>query len=157
DAAVLPRVEPIGDPLLRADEAHLVDQLERYRGRGFLLLTRQVQVLDLLGCGLEAVTAGKIVVEGLAAPAPAAALQRELRADETGERLDVVADDDRGRRRDVELAIGAATLRATGVDRRAEHFAVSIRREEDRQPAVTDLGRELHVLRSDRREIDRDV
>ncbi len=43
------------------------------------------------------------------------------------------------------------------VERRAVGLAEPVRREEDRQPAVGDLRAERDVLRSDRRDVDRDV
>ena len=73
--------------------------------------------------------------------------------------LGVVADDDRDGRGDVEAveALAAAGTREAGVERVAERFLDAVGREEDREPAVGDLGRERDVLRPDRGEVDRDV
>ncbi len=136
-----------------------VDHLERDRGGRFLLLAVEVEVLDLLGRGFEAVAAREVVVEVLAARAHAADVQRDHRPDEVRELFRIVADDHGDRRRDVEAveALAAARAREAGIERVAERLLDAVRREEDRQPTVGDLGRELHVLRADGREVDRDV
>src|SRR5207248_6723781 len=66
------------------------------------------------------------------------------------EGLYVVADEDVDRRGDLEALPGAGEARAEGV-------VEALRVDEDRQPAVRDLGGEGDVLRADRREEDRNV
>src|SRR3712207_7346492 len=48
---------------LRPDQRRRLDQLERHRGRGLVLLAVQVEVLDGLGLRLVAVPDGEVVVE----------------------------------------------------------------------------------------------
>ena len=78
-------VEAIADALLRAEQRDLVDHLERDRGGGLLLLAVEVEVLDLLRRGFEAVAAREVVVEVLAPRAHAADVQRDHRPDEVRE------------------------------------------------------------------------
>ena len=89
---VLPDLEPIGDPLLGADEAHVVDEVVGDQGGGLGLVAAEVQVLDLGGHVLVAVPAGEVVVEVLALRAHAADVQRDHRLHHVAQGRDVVAD-----------------------------------------------------------------
>src|SRR5579885_1511345 len=71
--------------------------------RRLRLLAGEVEVLDALRLGGEAVAAGEVVVEVLLARAHAADVEREHGLDELEARLHVVADDDGDRDRDVEV------------------------------------------------------
>ena len=79
---------------------------------------------------------------------------RKSRAD-----LDVgiVGDDDRYVRGEIPAVGAAAAAREALLEHRQMRLRESLRREEDRQPAVRDLRRERDVLRADRGEVDRDV
>ncbi len=114
------------------------------------LLPVEVEVLDLARRVLEAVAAGEVVVEVLPARAHAADVQRVVRLQELAARLDVVDEDDRRGRGDVEAL---ARVR----DHVAERVARLLRRPEDREPAVGDLERLRDRLRAHHREVDRDV
>ena len=79
---LLPRFEPVADPLRRADETRRVGELVRDGSHRFLLLAVEIEVLDLLRRGLVAVPAREVVVEVLPARAHAADVQRESRLHE---------------------------------------------------------------------------
>ncbi len=73
--------------------------------------------------------------------------------------MDVVAHHHRHGGRDVELleALAAASLGEAGLDLRLVSLLVVGRGEEDRQPAVGDLGRQLDVLGADGGQVDGQV
>src|SRR6185436_19298106 len=117
-----------------------------------------VQVLDGLRRRLEAVAAGEVVVEVLAARAHAADVERQLRLHAVEARLHIVADEHAHADGDVEVANGlaAAGLREALVERRLIDLRRAVGRVEDGQPAIGDLGRLGDALRPDGRQIDRD-
>jgi hypothetical protein len=97
-------------------------------------------------------------VEVGAAGSHAAGVEGEERADHVGAGLDVVAGDDHHRGRDLE-AVGLGRV-AGGGEALGEALAVErvlLRGEEQRQPAVADLGRQGDVLRALGGEVDRDL
>ncbi len=120
----------------------------RHRGGGVTLLAVQEQVLDLLRLGLEPVARDEVVVEVLPAGAHAADVEPVVGPERIAGALEVVGDERRDRRRDVEA--GARERRGKGLPR-------AFGREEDREPAVGDLGGELDRLRLEDGEVDRDV
>src|SRR5947209_12656501 len=73
----LPRLDELGDALLGATQGDLVDQVVGHGRRRLLLLTVEIEILDLLGCCLVAVAAGQVVVEVAAAGSHAADVQSE--------------------------------------------------------------------------------
>src|SRR5688572_18709558 len=158
DPGLPPRLQPIPDALRRTDQRHLVGELVGHGGGGFLLLPAEVEVLDLLRFRFEAVAAGEVVVEVLAARSHAADVEREARLDVAEAFLDVGADHDVHRCGDVEARerLPAAGAREARVVRALEDVR-PVRRVPARQPAVGDLGRLLDALWADRRDVNRDL
>ena len=151
-------LEVVADLVLGADQRELLDEPRRDGRRGLVLLPVQVEVLDPLRLGLVAEPHGDVVVEVRAARAHPAEVERVHRAQEVGRLLDVVVDDHRHGRRDLEVVPRAP--RAGAREPLRERVLVEVRRcagEEERQPAVADLGRERDVLRALGAEEDRDV
>ena len=146
----MPRLEPLGDPLLRADERDGVDELVGHRGDRLALLAGEVELLDPLGVLLPAVAADERVVEVSALCPHPADVERDVRPERVAERSHVVADEDARRRRDLEA-------RRRGREARSEGVVEALGRDEDGEPAVGDLGREGDVLRPQGREVDRDL
>ena len=91
----------------------------------------------------------EVVVEVLAARAHAADVERVVRPQRVARRS-------RRRRRRRRHGGGDVEAAAAG-ERRREGLARALRREEDRQPAVRDLGRELDRARPEGGEVDRDL
>jgi hypothetical protein len=86
DGSLLPRLEPLADPLDRADERDLVHELVRHGRDRRGTITRQEELLDLVGLGLEAHARHQLLVE-VALLAPHAAdveAETSLRALEHG-------------------------------------------------------------------------
>src|SRR4051794_3292165 len=156
DAGVPVDGKPLADVVGRPAQRHGVDELVRHRGGRLVALAVEVEVLDLLRRRLEAIAHGERVVEVLLAGAHPADVQRDERAHPIARRLQVVVDRDVDRRRDVEAVERAVRPRRALLEQRPEVPDV-LGREEDRDPAVGDLARELRVLRPDRREVDRDA
>src|SRR6478672_4012426 len=90
DAALAPHLEIVADLLLGPDQRGLLDERLRHRGRGFVLLAREVQVLDRAGLGLVAHPREDVGVEVHLACAHTADVERERRAHEVRGLLDVV-------------------------------------------------------------------
>src|SRR3954468_10413128 len=65
DAGLGERGDPLGDVGLRTDQRRRLDELDRNRGRGLVLLALEVEGLDRLRLGLVAVADGEVVVEVL--------------------------------------------------------------------------------------------
>src|SRR4051812_25494567 len=145
-----PGLEPLGDPLLRPDQRDGVDELVGHRRDRFPLLAAEVELLDPLGILLPAVAADERVVEVPALRAHAADIERDVRPERVAQRSHVVADEHARRRGDLEAG-------RSGREARPEGLAEALRRHEDRQPAVGDLGRERDALRPECREVDRDL
>ena len=110
----------------------------------------QVRVLDRLGLRLVPVPPHEVVVEVLPARAHAADVERVVGLQELASRLGVVDEDRRRARRDVEVGPCPG-------DGLRERRARLLRRPEDREPAVPDLGRLRDRLRGDRGDVDRDL
>ena len=131
------------------DERDVVDERVRnLRGRVALLPVEE-EILDLSRLVLVPVAREEAVVEVLPARAHAADVERVVRLQRVAPGLHVVGRERRRGRRDVE-AVGRAAVER-------EDLARTLRREEERDPAVADLERELDGLRRDRREVDRDL
>ena len=93
---------PLGDSLLRPDERDGVDEGVRHGCRRVALLAVEVEVLDRARLGLVAVAREEVVVEVLPARAHASDVERVVLLERVPCRLDVVEQDDRNARRDVE-------------------------------------------------------
>lgn len=152
-------LHPVGDPVHRAEQRRLVDQVVRNGGRGALLVAGQVLVLDLGGFLLVPHALGELVVEVLLTAAHAAHVQGGVRPEGVGERRHVlvVADGDRQRRADVEPFEGLAGLLAP----RAQVLdggVLDVRGgREDEQRPVGDLTGLFEVLGADGGDVERDV
>ena len=122
-------------------------------------LPDEVEVLDLLGLLLVAVGAGHVVVEVLAPGAHAADVQREHRPGEVEQGLGLRALADRHHPAGGDLAAAPARP-AAWRRRRGQRLAPDqvgpLGEEEERHPAVGDLGGLLDALGAERRDVDRD-
>src|SRR5216684_5215063 len=157
-AGGLPDFEALADPLTRAAQGHLVHEGIRDRRRRLVLLAGEIEVLDALGDALVPVAAHEVVVEVAPARAHAADVEGEARLDHGPAGGDVVAQHDGDGGRDVEAREGLAAARAR--EARLERFLEDghpLRREEDGEPAVGDLGGQGHVPGPDGGEIDGNV
>ena len=136
--------------------ANLVHESVGYGRFGFRLAAGEVEILDLLRRLLVAVAARDVVVEVAAARAHAADVQREPGLHARPARGDVVTDDHRDHRHDVE----GRGRRAAGAEARlqplAEHRHAPYR-EERRNPAIGDLCGEGDVLGADRGQVNGQV
>ena len=148
-------MQPLLHPLARADQRRTVDELERNSGTCTVIVAGEELLLHLRCGGVVPHAHGELVVEVLVTAAHAADVERAIGAQRIRTRGRIVTEDDRHRGDDVEPLQGLADLGSTGGDV-GELVAGVLRREEDRQPAVRDLARELEVLRTDGREVDRD-
>src|SRR5436190_21591739 len=143
-----PGRQAVADPLLRPDERERVDERVGH-GRGRVaLLAVEIELLDPVGLGLPAVPADERVVEVLPLRAHSADVERDVRLQRVAKRRDVVAHEDAHSRRDLEALPRAPDARP---ERRVEALGI----DEDREPAVRDLGCERNVPGADRREVDR--
>ena len=142
----------------RADEGDVLDHGQRDRRRGLVLAAGEVQLLDLGGDVLVAHAGEHLEVEVGAAGAHAAGVEGEERPHGVGAALGVVAGDDEHARGDLE-AVGLAGLaaRREALGEALAVEAVLLGGEEQRQPAVADLGGEGDVLRPLGGDEDRDV
>src|SRR5699024_4947721 len=127
-------------------------------GGGLVLLAVQVQVLDLLGGLLVAVTAGHRVVEVLALGTHAADIQRDHGAHEVEEFLGVLALTDGehppgGDLQVPEFGVTPGLALGKGV---APHQVGLFGDEQVRQPTVGDLGGHGDVLHTQGGDVDRD-
>ena len=149
--------QAIPDDVLRPDQRDRVDQLARQRRGRLVLATLQVEILDLARGVLVAVALDQGVVEVLLARAHPADVQRDVVAHRVTRGLAVVADHGGDGRHDREVveALAAAGPRKALFQQRPE-LAHVLGREQRRQPAVGDLGRQRRVLRPDRGDVDRD-
>src|SRR5712692_7099290 len=147
-AGGLPHREALADPLPRAAERHFVDEGVRHRRGRLLLLAGEIEILDGLGGALVPVAAHEVIVEISPARAHAAHVEGEARLDHGPAAGDIIAQHDGDGGREVEAREGfvAACAREAGVERFLED-GHPLRREEDRQPAVGDLGGQCHVPR----------
>ena len=154
DAGLLEGGDPLLDVRRGADQVAGLEPLGRDQGLGVALLAVEVEVLDLLGLLLVAVVAGELVVEVLAAGAHAADVQRVHRAHEVEQRLGLraLADRDHAAGGDLERGRGrrSAWRRPWRARRPRPSWAFS-GQEQERQPAVGDLGGHRDVLVAERR------
>src|SRR5262249_52621526 len=97
------------------------------------------------------------VVEVDRARAHAADVEREQRLEKVAGRRDVVCDEYRHERRDVETVRTAPAGLEAALETRAVNVAAALRREEDRQPAVGDLRCERDVGGADGSEVHRNL
>src|SRR4029079_6092164 len=155
DARVAIDREALAHAIRRAAEGDGVDELVRHGGGGLVAPALEVQVLDLAGRVLEPVPRRERVVEVLLARPHPADVQRDERAHDVAGGGEVFVDRDVHRRGDVEAVERPAGARGALLEQ-GQQVADVLGREEDRDPAVGDLARELGVLRPDRREVDRD-
>ena len=142
----------------RPDERELVDQLARDLRHRLVLLAAQVEVLDLRDLLFVAHADRDVGVEVLALRAHAAEVERVVGAEAVGGGVDVVGDDERHCRRDLEGVLGMAGALAGEalVQRLPVHLLVR-GREEHGEPAVAQLPAHGDVLRALGAEVDRDV
>ena len=161
DDRLAPRLEVVADLLRRADQRQLLDQLASAPARrGLVLLAVEVEVLDLARprprspCGSRTL-AWKLRPSG----AHAAEVQRVERAQRVGRRVDVVGDDQRHGRGDLEVVElrGARRRARSPRPARRGRSPACVGREQHRQPAVAQLGAQRDVLRALGAEVDRDV
>ena len=128
----------------------------REAGGGLVLLALEVEVLDLLGLLLEPVPRDERVVEVLLARAHAADVERDERPDGVARGVLVVGDEHVDARGDAKSSSERPGALRALLEQRLELLHV-LGGEEHRDPAVGDLAGELHVVRPDRREVDRDL
>jgi hypothetical protein len=127
-------------------------------GFGLFLLAVQVEVLDDLGLGLEAVPLNQGVVEVSAACTHAAHVQRDERTGDVAQVSHVLQlpDGDVAAGADLKRAQRRVALSRASGEGRPEYPGRLLRQVEQRQPAVGDLGGELKVLLAERGDVDRD-
>src|SRR5215472_11846096 len=153
---LLPALDLVGDLGPGADQGDVFDQGGGDGGDRGPLVARQVVILDRGGLGLVAHPGEHLVVVVDAARTHAADVQGEGGPEQVGRPFEVVIDDDpHGAADDVE---GVACVPGAGAGKaRGEGGGVEVvhaGREEDRVPAVGDLGREGDVLGALRAEVD---
>ena len=131
------------------DRAH---QFVGNRVDGLTLAAGQVQLLDPVGDLAEPVSGGQVVVEVAAFGAHSADVERQLRFDPRQPVIDVVADGHRRVHHHVHRAERGIPFGGTGGQRLTPDRRGLLRMEEDRLPALGDLGGQLDVLRAQRRD-----
>src|SRR5262245_1618558 len=158
DRRGLPRGDTVANPLARADQRDLVDQLVGHCGHRRVPVAAEEGVLDPDRRLLVAEPLGVVVVEILVARAHAADVEREHRLHRVAALLEVVPDDAGDERRDVEVrqALASARRLEARLDVRREHRPL-LRRHPDGEEAVGQLGRGLHARGADRGGVDRQV
>ena len=144
-------------PLLRADQRGRVDELVGDRVVGLLALAVEVQRLHLVGDLAEAEAVREVDVEVRLPRAHPAQVEQQARLDHGPGRLEVAVDRHLHGRRDLEVLARAAALREAGLEVLAPGLLEGVGREEDRDPAVADLGRHLDRLAADRADEDGDL
>src|SRR5581483_58443 len=157
DAGVGEALDALGHLVLGADHRGGIDQLVRDRGVGLFALAVEVERLDLVGDLGEAEAAGEIGVEVRLLRYHPAEIEQQAGLDQPAGRLQVPVDRHLHGRRDHEVIARAAALGEAGLDVLAPGLLPLVHGEEDRDPAVGDLGGELDGLPADRAEVDGDL
>src|SRR5438128_916667 len=146
------------DPLARAAQSNLVDQLVGYGGDGFVLHPRQIKILDPLRRLFVAIATRQVVVEILAASAHPSNVQRKMRLDLHPASIDIIANHDADGRRDIKvrkrLSVGSSR---EALFKPLTPHARAVRREKHRKPAVCNLCGKRDVPGPNRRNINRNA
>jgi len=143
-----PRLEVVADLVGRPDQRQALDELRRQRGGGLVLAALEVEVLAAPGLGLVAHAHGHVVVEVGPAGAHAAEVQGVHRPQHVRGGLDVVVDDERDHRRDLEILGATASAHAGKPLPQRIGVEPFVRAQQHRDPAIAQFGGERHVLGS---------
>ena len=143
-------VDSLGHLGLGADQRGGVDELVGDRLVGLLALAVEVKALDLVGNLTEAEAMSEVDIEVGLARAHAAEIEQEPGLDDGARGVEVAVDRDLKRRRDLEVLARTPALGEAGLEVLAPRLLEGIGGEEDRDPAVADLGRHLDRLAADR-------
>src|SRR5262249_25418292 len=150
DPGAAEALDPLRHLLLGADQRDRLDDLIRHRLEGAAAVAVLVAALDLVGDLAEAEAVGEGDVEVGLAAAHAAEMEDGAGLDDALRGLEVAIDRDLKRRGDLEIGALAATLGEARLEVLAPGCLEGIDAEEDRDPAVADLGRHLDRFAADR-------
>ena len=143
--------------ILRSNQGSRIHQLVGDRVVCLVALAVEVEALDLVGDVAEAESMGEVDVEVGLPRAHATEIKQESCLDDRACRVEVAVDRDLNRRRDLQVGAGAPAFGEPRLEVFAPGLLELVGREEDRDPAVADLGRHLDRLAPDRADENRDL
>src|SRR6188472_4087056 len=150
-------LDPLAHLRLAADQRRRVDECFGNRLEGLVALAVEEQRLDPKRLRLEAEPAGEVDVEVRLPAAHPPEVEEQAGPDDVPCDLEVAVDRDLDRGADLEVGALPAALLEAGGEVLSPGFLECVGAEEDRDPAVADLGGHLDRLAADRADEHRDL